>query len=310
MGTPALWAVFNAFVIAALALDLGTHRRAHRISFSEAAVWSTVWVLLSLAFCLWIFVTHGRGPALEFLTGYVLEKSLSLDNIFVFLLVFRAFGVEASLQHRVLHWGLLGALVLRGTMIGIGTALVQRFAWVLYPFGAFLLISGVHLLWRGQRDFRPEDNPVLRWVRRVLPISPRPAHQTFFVVEHGRRMATSLFLALLVIEFTDLIFAMDSIPAVFGITRDPVIVYSSNVCAILGLRAFYFLLAGALPYFRYLDAGISAVLIFVGAKMLGEPWLHLPTLQALGMICLILGVAIGASILAAKRTHQNDGQIH
>lgn len=310
MGSPVLWAVFNAFVVAALALDLGIHLRAHRISFPEAVVWSAIWVLLSLAFCLWIFVTDGRAPALEFLTGYVLEKSLSLDNIFVFLLVFRAFGVEPALQHRVLTWGLLGALVLRGAMIGIGTALVQRVAWVLYPFGAFLLISGVHLLWRGQRDFRPEDDPVLRWARRVLPISPRHTHQTFFVLENGRRMATSLFLALLVIEMTDLIFAMDSIPAVFGITRDPFIVYSSNVCAILGLRAFYFLLAGALPYFRYLDAGISAVLIFMGAKMLAEPWFHLPTLRALGTICLILGIAMGASIWAAKRTHQNDGQIH
>jgi tellurite resistance protein TerC len=310
MGTPALWAVFNAVVIAALALDLGIHRRAHRISFFEAAVWSTVWVSLSLAFCLWIFVTHGRTPALEFLTGYIMEKSLSLDNVFVFLLVFRAFGVEPPLQHRVLHWGLLGALVLRGAMIGVGTALVRRFIWVLYPFGAFLLISGVRLLWRGQRDFQLEQNPIFRWARRVLPISPTHTHETFFVVEDGRRMATSLFLALLVLELSDLIFAVDSIPAVFGITRDPFIVYSSNVCAILGLRAFYFLLAGALPYFRYLDAGISAVLIFMGGKMLAEPWFHVSTLQALGMISLILGIAIGASIFAAQRTDQSDGQIH
>jgi tellurite resistance protein TerC len=311
MGTPALWAVFNALVLGALALDLGIfHRSAQRISFPEAAVWSTVWVVLSLAFNLWIFETHGRAPALEFLTGYVVEKSLSLDNVFIFLLVFRAFGVEPPLQHRVLHWGLLGALILRGAMIGIGTALVQRFAWVLYPFGAFLLISGMRLLWRGQRDFRPEHNPILRWARRVLPISPKHAPETFFVVEDGRRMATSLFLALLVLEITDLFFAVDSIPAVFGITRDPFIVYSSNVCAILGLRAFYFLLAGALPYFRYLDTGVSAVLMFMGGKMLAEPWFHLPTLQALGVICLIVGVAVVASIFAAKRTNQTDGQIH
>ena len=310
MGTPALWAAFNAFVIAALALDLGIHRRVQRISFSEASAWSAVWVLLSLAFDLWIFKTHGRAPALEFLTGYVVEKSLSLDNVFVFLLVFRAFGVEPPLQHRVLHWGLLGALVLRGAMIGIGTALIQRFAWILYPFGAFLLISGARLLWRSQRAVRPEDNPILRWVRRILPISSQPSHQTFFVIENGRRMATALFLALLVLEVSDLIFAVDSIPAVFGITRDPFIVYSSNACAILGLRAFYFLLAGALPYFRYLDAGISAVLMLMGGKMLAEPWFHLPTLQALGVICLILGVAVGASIFAAKRTNPNDGQIH
>ena len=311
MGTPALWAVFNALVLGALALDLGIfHRSARRISFPEAAAWSTVWVVLSLAFNLWIFETHGRAPALEFLTGYVVEKSLSLDNVFIFLLVFRAFGVEPPLQHRVLHWGLLGALILRGAMIGIGTALVQRFAWVLYPFGGFLLISGMRLLWRGQRDFRPEHNPILRWARRVLPISPKHAPETFFVVEDGRRMATSLFLALLVLEITDLFFAVDSIPAVFGITRDPFIVYSSNVCAILGLRAFYFLLAGALPYFRYLDAGVSAVLMFMGGKMLAEPWFHLPTLQALGVICLIVGVAVVASIFAAKRTNQTDGQIH
>lgn len=311
MGTPALWALFNGFVLGALALDLGIfHRRARRISFLEAIAWSAVWVLLSLAFDLWIFETHGGAPALEFLTGYVMEKSLSLDNVFVFLLVFRAFGVEPRLQHRVLRWGLLGALVLRGAMIGIGTVLVQRFAWVLYPFGAFLLISGVRLLWRGQREFRPEDNLILRWTRRVLPISPKHTHETFFIVEEGRRMATSLFLALLVLEFSDLLFAVDSIPAVFGITRDPFIVYSSNVCAILGLRAFYFLLAGALPYFRYLDAGISGVLVFIGGKMLTEPWLHLPTREALIVICLILGLAAAASILAGRRAKQNHGPTH
>lgn len=311
MGTPALWAVFNAFVLGALALDLGIfHRRVQRISFLEAIIWSTIWVLLSLAFDLWILETYGRAPALEFLTGYLMEKSLSLDNVFVFLLVFRAFGVEPRFQHRVLHWGLLGALALRGAMIGIGTALVQRFAWILYPFGAFLLISGVRLLWRGQRGFDPEQSSILRWTRGVLPISSKRTHETFFVIEDGRRMATSLFLALLVLEASDLIFAVDSIPAVFGITRDPFIVYSSNVCAILGLRAFYFLLAGALPYFRYLDAGISGVLIFIGAKMLAAPWVHLATREALLVICLILGLAFGASILTAKRTDQSDGQIH
>lgn len=310
MGTPALWAFFNIYVLGALALDLGVfHRRARRSSLFEAAVWSAVWVLLSLAFDLWIFETRGRVPALEFLTGYVVEKSLSLDNIFVFLLVFRAFGVEPRLQHRVLHWGVLGALVLRGTMIAIGTALVQRFAWILYPFGAILLISGVRLLWRGHRDFQPERNPILQWARRVLPVSPN-AHESFFVKENGRKMATSLFLALIVLEVTDLIFAVDSIPAVFGITHDPFIVYTSNVCAILGLRAFYFLLAGALPYFRYLDAGISAVLIFIGGKMLAEPWFDLSTTTALSVICLIIFLAVGASILAEKRPGRNDGPIH
>jgi tellurite resistance protein TerC len=304
MGTPALWAMFNACVLGALAVDLGIlHRRPHRVSLSEAAAWSAVWVFLSLAFNLWIFETHGRTAALEFLTGYVVEKSLSLDNIFVFVLVFRAFGIEPRLQHRVLHWGLLGALTFRGAMIGIGTALVRRFAWVLYPFGAFLLFSGARMLWRGQHDLQPEHNPILRWARRVLPVSPKQTHETFFVIESGSRMVTSLFLALLVLEISDLLFAVDSIPAVFGITRDPFIVYTSNVCAILGLRAFYFLLAGALPYFRYFDAGLSAVLVFIGGKMLAEPWLHLSTVAALGVIGLIIGIAIGASVVAAKRTN-------
>jgi tellurite resistance protein TerC len=266
--------------------------------------------LLSLGFDLWIFKAHGRAAALEFLAGYVVEKSLSLDNIFVFVLVFRAFGVAPELQHRVLHWGLLGALVLRGAMIGIGTALVQRFAWILYPFGAFLLVSGVRMLWRGQHDFHPEQNPILRWARRVLPVSLQQEQETFFVKESGRRMVTPLFLALLVIEISDLLFAVDSIPAVFGITRDPFIVYTSNVCAILGLRAFYFLLAGALPYFRFLDAGLSAILIFIGGKMLAEPWIHLSTLAALSAIALILGVAIGASLVTARGAKQHDGPIH
>jgi|SRR5690348_16639332 TerC family integral membrane protein len=306
MGTLALWIIFNACVLGALALDLGIHRRAHRISIFEAAIWSAVWVVLSLAFNLWIFVAHGRTPALEFLTGYLVEKSLSLDNIFVFILVFRAFGVEPRLQHRVLHWGLLGALVLRGAMIGIGTALVQRFAWVLYPFGALLLISGARMLWAREHEFHPERNLLLRWARRVLPVSPEHRQESFFVVQNGRGMVTSLFLALVALEFSDLIFAVDSIPAVFGITRDPFIVYTSNVCAILGLRAFYFLLAGALPYFRFLDEGLSAILIFIGAKMLAEPWLHLSTGLALTVVSLIIAIATIAS-LVVRKPNENHG---
>jgi tellurite resistance protein TerC len=310
MGTPVLWAVFNACVIGALALDLGIHRRAHRVSFAEAVVWSAVWVLLSLAFNLWIFETHGRTDALEFLTGYVVEKSLSLDNIFVFLLVFRAFGIEQHLQHRVLYWGVLGALVLRGAMIASGAALLQRFDWVLYLLGAVLLISGARMLWRGQHEFDPGQNPILRWARRILPISPRHSHQTFFVKEGGRTMVTPLFLTLLVIEFSDLIFAVDSIPAVFGITRDPFIVYTSNVCAILGLRAFYFLLARTFQYFRFLETGLSAILIFIGGKMLAEPWFHLSTPVALGVISVILAIAIATSIVAVKESNKENGPIH
>jgi TerC family integral membrane protein len=308
MGTLALWIIFNACVLGALALDLGIHRRAQRISLSQAAIWSAVWVALSLGFNLWIFVTHGRVPALEFLTGYLVEKSLSLDNIFVFVLVFRAFGVEPHLQHRVLHWGLLGALVLRGAMIGIGTALVQRFAWVLYPFGALLLISGARMLWAREHEFHPERNLLLRWARRVLPVSTEDRQDGFFVVANGRWMVTSLFLALVALEFSDLIFAVDSIPAVFGITRDPFIVYTSNVCAILGLRAFYFLLAGALPYFRFLDEGLSAILIFMGGKMLAEPWLHVSTGLALTVVSVIIAIATVASLL--RKTNEKHGPIH
>jgi tellurite resistance protein TerC len=308
MGSPVLWVVFNACVIAALVLDLGIfHRRAHQVSLPEAAASSAIWIALSLGFDLWILQTHGRGPALEFLGGYVLEKSLSLDNIFIFLVVFRTLGVAPRLQHRVLFWGILGALIMRGAMIGIGTALVERFSWVLYLLGAFLLLTGVRLLWRGQPKVDPENNLIVRWARRVFPVSSNPAAEHFFVTENGRTTVTSLFLALLIVEASDLLFAVDSIPAVFGITRDPFIVYSSNVCAILGLRALYFLLAGALPYFRFFDAGLSAVLIFIGGKMLAEPWLHLSTYMVLAVIGAIMGIAMAASIAAARGTSQNNG---
>jgi len=297
MGTPALWIGFSAAVLALLALDLGVfNRHAHVVSLREAAFWSLLWVALSLTFGWWILRSHGSSAGLEFFTGYVIEKSLSLDNILVFLLVFRALGVQPQFQHRVLFWGVVGALVLRGIMIATGVGLIHRFSWILYVFGAFLLYAGVHLLIRGHKGFRPEGNPLLRWVRRIFPVAAGETGQHFFVVENGRTAVTSLFLALVVIEGADLLFALDSIPAVFGVTRDPFLVYSSNVCAILGLRSFYFLLAGVLPLFRYLDAGISSVLIFIGAKMLAEPWLHLPTSLSLIIVSALLGTAVVASL--------------
>src|SRR5579862_6348045 len=272
MGTPALWFGFNACVLALLALDLGVfHRHARAVSLRQAAAWSAFWVALALGFNLWILRAHGAAPAIEFLTGYLVEQSLSLDNLFVFLVVFRAFGVQPRFQHRVLFWGVLGALVMRGTLIGIGTALVARFAWILVALGAFLVVAGVRLLFRGRPEPHPERNPVLRWARAIFPVARGETGQRFFVRENGRRAVTTLLLALLVLEGADLIFALDSVPAVFGITRDPFLVYTSNVCAILGLRAFYFLLAGALPFLRYLDAGVSSVMIFIGAKMLAAP---------------------------------------
>jgi tellurite resistance protein TerC len=303
MGTPALWIGFNVCVLALLALDLGVfHRRARAVSLREAAVWSAFWVALTLGLNLWILLAHGTAHAAEFFTGYLVEKSLSLDNIFVFLLVFRAFGIEPRFQHRVLFWGVMGALVMRGALIGIGAVLVSRFESILVAMGAFLVVAGVRMLFHEHHELHPEHNPLLRWARAVFPVAQGETGQRFFVRENGRLAMTTMFLALLVLETADLIFALDSVPAVFGITRDPFLVYTSNVCAILGLRAFYFLLAGALPYFRYINAGISAVLIFIGAKMVAEPWLPVPTSVSLAVVATLLGAAVAASLLAARRS--------
>jgi tellurite resistance protein TerC len=303
MGTPALWIGFNVCVLIILAVDLGVfNRKAHAITLREAALWSITWVTLSLSFNFWILLEYGHQPAVEFLTAYLIEQSLSMDNIFVFLLIFRAFGIEPRFQHRVLFWGVLGAIILRGTMIAVGTVLIQRFEWVLYIFGAFLLYAGAHMLIRGHEDFHPERNPLLKWARRWFPVAETTQNEHFFVSENGRRAITPLFLTLLVVESSDVVFAVDSIPAVFGITREPFLVYTSNICAILGLRSFYFLLSGALSMFRYLDDGVSAVLIFVGAKMLVERWIHLPPTVSLAVVGGLLGTAMVASIIAARRT--------
>ena len=301
MGTPGLWIGFNAFILLMLALDLGVfHRRSHAISLGEATTWSVVWVVVSLAFNLGLLHWYGRTTALEFLTGYLIEKSLSVDNIFIFVLLFKYFAVEPRYQHRVLFWGILGALVMRGAMIGLGVALIHRFEWVLYLFGAFLVYAGAQMMLQKGEEIQPERNPVLRWARKFLPVTKDYAGQKFFVRETGTWRATPLFLVLLVVETTDLAFALDSIPAVFGITRDPFIVYTSNVFAILGLRAFYFLLAGVLPYFRYLSTGLSLVLMFVGVKMLSERWVHIPTGASLGIVGAVLAVAVVASVVAAQ----------
>jgi tellurite resistance protein TerC len=299
MGTPALWIIFNAGVLLLLVLDLGVlHRHARDISVREAALWSVIWVALSLGFNLWILHTHGGEKALQFFTGYLIEQSLSVDNIFIFILVFRSFGVERRYQHRVLFWGILGALVLRGTMIGLGTALIRKFEWALYVLAAFLVAAAIRMLLRKETEPHPERSRLLRWTQKIFPVSHNYHGQKLWIVEAGRRMATPLLLVLLVIEATDFVFALDSIPAVFGVSRDPFIVYSSNICAILGLRAFYFLLAGVLPYFRYLDEGLSVVLLFVGVKMLAAHWVQVPTGLALGIVAGILTISIAASMIA------------
>ena len=306
MGTWALWIAFHAGVALFLLLDLGLfHRRAHAIGLREAALESALWVALSVAFGLWIFFSHGRGPGLEFFTAYLIEKSLSVDNVFLFLLIFQFFRVEPRYQHRMLFWGVLGALVLRGAMIGVGAVLIQRFTWILYLFGAFLLYAGFKLF-GAEHSVYPEKNPAMRWLKKILPVSKAEAGQRLFVREYGRWVATPLFFVVIVLETTDLVFAVDSIPAVFGVTRDPFLVYTSNVCAILGLRAFYFLLAGILPYFQYLDEGLAIVLMFIGVKILVEPWVHVSTEISLAVVGCVIGVAIVVSVIAAKmRRAQN-----
>ncbi len=298
------WIGFNVVVLAILALDLGVlHRRSEKVSLKEAATWSAVWVALSLCFAFAIYRTMGEESGLEFLTGYLIEYALSVDNIFVFVLIFTYFKVPESYQHRVLFWGIIGALLLRGVMIVAGSALVTRFSWTLYIFGAFLVFTGVKMaLQKDENAYNPERDPVLRLARRLIPVTAEYRADRFFVHEPDaagklRYAATPLFIVLLIVDTTDVIFATDSIPAIFSVTRDPFIVYTSNICAVLGLRALYFLLASVVDKFAYLKLGLSLVLIFIGGKMLLEHFIHIPILGSLGVV----GAVLGASILASLR---------
>lgn len=298
VGTPVMWVGFTAFVLAMLALDLGVfHRKAHEVSVREALIWSAVWISLALAFNALVYVWFGRERALEFLAGYVIEKALSVDNLFVFLVIFSYFAVPAKLQHRVLFWGIVGAIIMRVIFILMGAALLQRFHFVMYLFGAFLVFTGIKLLAHRGADVHPERNPVLRLMRRVMPSVSDYRGAKFFVREHGRRYATPLFLVLVVIEATDVVFAVDSIPAVFAVTRDPFIVFTSNIFAVLGLRALYFALSGMMQKFHYLKVGLGLVLTFVGLKMLIADVYKLPIALSLGVIALLLAGSIVASLL-------------
>jgi tellurite resistance protein TerC len=302
-----LWIGFNLFVLGMLALDLGIfHRKAHAVSIKEAAIWSTLWIVLALIFNAGILVWWGREPALEFLTGYIIEKSLSVDNLFVFLMVFHYFATPAEYQHRVLFWGILGALILRAIFIAAGATLLENFHWMIYVFGGFLIVTGIKMLLQGDRKIEPNRNPVARLMRRLLPITPEYEGQRFLLRRDGKTWATPLLLVLVVVETTDLIFAIDSIPAIFAITRDPFLVYTSNVFAILGLRALYFLLAGVLEMFRYLKIGLSFVLCFVGVKMVILDIYEIPITVSLLVVASILGLSVLASIIAerAERTVQ------
>lgn len=302
------WVGFNAAVLAILAIDLGVlNRRAHTVSVREAAAWSAVWISLALGFAALVFYFRGHHVGLEFVTGYLIEYSLSVDNIFVIVLIFAYFGIRSEFQHRVLFWGIIGALVMRGAMIGAGTALITRFHWVTYVFGAFLVVTGLRMLKHDETQIDPETNPVVRLLRRVIPVTTAPSGQHFFVQQRDaatgtvHRAATPLFVVLVVIETMDLVFAVDSIPAVFAVTQDPFIVYTSNVAAILGLRSLYFLLAGAVAKFRYLRPALAVVLSFVGVKMLLAVRYDIPTLVSLGVIFGALAVAAVASVIADRR---------
>lgn len=297
-----MWVGFLAFVLGMLALDLGVfHRRAHAVSVKEAAVWSAVWVALALAFSGLLWVAFGAEQGMAFLAGYVIEKVLSVDNIFVFVLIFGAFSVPAAYQHRVLFWGILGALLMRAVFIALGSALIASFHWVIYLFGAFLLVTGVKMLVLRNRAFDPRSNPLFRLFRRMVPAVDEYHGPAFTVVREGRRHATPLLLVLVAVELTDLVFAVDSVPAIFAVTRDPFIVFTSNIFAMLGLRSLYFLLAGAAGRFHLLKVGLSLVLVFVGAKMLLSGTYPVPVPWSLAVIALLVGGSMLASRLVPQR---------
>lgn len=297
-----LWAGFNLFILAMLALDLGVfHRKSHEVSIREATVWSLVWVSLALVFNAGIFYFQGSDAGLQFFTGYLIEKSLSVDNIFVFALLFSYFAVPPAYQHRVLFWGILGALVMRAAFILAGAALLAKFHWIIYVFGAFLILTGIKMAVFRNAEMDPGKNPVLRLVRRLIPVTHEYRDDHFFVREKGVWMATPLFLVLVLVETTDLVFAVDSIPAIFAVTNDPFIVYTSNVFAILGLRSLYFVLAGVMQKFSYLKLGLSGVLVFVGVKMTLVDVYKIPSAISLGVIAAILALSIIASLRKSRR---------
>lgn len=301
-GTIWLWVGFNIFVLAMLALDLGVfHRKAHAVSLKEASIWSVVWITLALLFNAGLYLFAGSEPALQFFTGYLIEKSLSVDNIFVFVLLFTFFKVPAAYQHRVLFWGVLGALIMRGTFIAVGVALIDSFHWIIYLFGAFLIFTGIRMVSQKEMDVHPENNFLLKFVRRFVPVTENYEHARFFVRRTGQVMVTPLLLVLVVIESTDLIFAVDSIPAVFAVTRDPFLIYTSNIFAILGLRSLYFVFANVMGKFYYLKLGLAVVLSLVGAKMILADIYHVPTALSLAVIAVVLAAAVVASIVRARR---------
>ena len=302
IGSPWMWAGFIGFVLAMLALDLGVfHRQAHKVGVQEAGIWSLVWVGCALAFNALLWNSFGSQRGMEFLTGYLIEKALSVDNIFVFVLIFGAFSVPETYQHRVLFWGILGALVMRAIFVGLGAALIASFHWVLYLFGAFLVITGLKMLLLRDQGFDPRKNPLFRLFQRLVPAVETYHGPAFTVVKDGRRLATPLLLVLVAVELTDLVFAVDSVPAIFAVTKDPFIVFTSNIFAILGLRSLYFLLAGVVGRFHLLKVGLSLVLVFVGLKMLLVEVYKIPVAWSLAVIGLLVGGSVVASMLLPRK---------
>ncbi|HYF94149.1 MAG TPA: TerC family protein [Symbiobacteriaceae bacterium] len=310
MGSIAVWVGFLLFVFALMAVDLGLfHKKAHAVSTKEAGIWTAVWVSLALSFNVGVYFFAGKELAINFLTGYLVEYSLSVDNIFVFILLFSYFKVDPAYRHRVLFWGILGALIFRGLLIGVGTALIAKFHWIIYVFGAFLIFTGIKMAFSGEAEPEPDKNPVVGFFKRHFPVASSYHGDAFFIKPEGttRWYATPLFIVLLVIETTDIMFALDSIPAIFGITNDPFIVFTSNVFAIMGLRSLYFLLDGVVDLFRYLKFGLTFVLCFIGIKMVLSDLWHVPTALSLGVVASILGISIIASIVheqIEKRAHR------
>jgi len=307
------WVVFSAIILALLVLDLGVlHRKPHEVRAKEAAIWWAVWVALAVVFNAGVFLTRGVTPGFQFSTGYLIELSLSIDNVFVFVLLFDYFQVPARFQHRVLFWGIMGALVMRGVMIGAGVLLIAKFHWILYLFGAFLIYTAYQMAREGSPEVHPEANPVLRLLRRFVPMTRRYAGQRFFVRlprragGYGGYAATPLLAVLLVVETTDVMFALDSIPAIFAVTRDPFIIYTSNVFAILGLRSMYFVVAAVIRKFRYLRPALAVVLGFVGTKMMLSDVVHVPAAASLGVVVAILAAAVLASLARMPASAPRD----
>ncbi|MCI0348067.1 MAG: TerC family protein [Acidobacteriales bacterium] len=296
------WILFNLFVLIMLALDLGVfHRKTHAIGFKEAMGWSVFWVSLAACFSILVYYWFGRHKALEFVTGYLIEESLSVDNLFVFLLIFRYFRVDLKYQHKVLFWGIIGALIARGVFIAAGVALITRFHWIIYVFGAFLIYTGFKMFTSLEKDIHPERGIVVRLAQKYLRFTSEYDNGKFFTMQNGKRLATPLFMVLLAVETTDILFAVDSIPAILAITADPFIVYTSNVFAILGLRSLYFALAGMMEIFRFLPYGLATILIFIGAKMAASDYVKVPIIVALAVVAGVLATSVAASLIFPKR---------